>query len=338
MSKLGPAAALPEIEGSLEAVRFAELRKALKPCVIRGLVSHWPLVAAAQRGDEEIVSYLTREPATRPVGAIAAPPSEKGRFFYNGNVTGFNFHFGRGRLEVFLSDLLRAREVEEPPALAVQSEDIAELLPHVAVENQLDLLPQVPPRIWIGNRIQVAPHYDLKENIACCVAGRRRFTIFPPDQTPNLYPGPLELTPAGAPVSMVDPAKPDLDRYPRFAEAWKHASSAVLEPGDALYIPYGWWHGVDSLEAVSILVNYWWTEGAHPLQGAPHDALLHALLALRHLPPEQRAVWRDRLDYYVFETSGDPAEHLPDQAKGVLGPPGQDLFAHIRQMLQRAVG
>src|SRR3546814_13116949 len=89
-------------------------------------------------------------------------------------------------------------------------------------------------------------------NVACCVAGRRRFTLFPPDQLANLYPGPFELTPAGTPVSMVDPFAPDLDRYPRFAEAWSHASEATLEPGDALYLPYMWWHGVESLEPVSI--------------------------------------------------------------------------------------
>lgn len=338
MSELAPAAALEETEGPLDAEQFGRMREAARPRVIRGLVNDWPLVSAARQSDEEIVAYLTRQSPARPVGAIAAAPEANGRFFYNDDVTGFNFHFGRGKLEVFLSDLLRARDIDDPPGLAVQSEDIADLLPHVAAENRLSLLPDVRPRIWIGNRIRVAPHYDLKENVACCVAGRRRFTLFPPDQTPNLYPGPLELTPAGAPISMVEMAAPDLDRYPRFADAWRHARSAVLEPGDAIYIPYGWWHGVDSLEPVSILVNYWWYEGTHPLQGSPHDALLHAVLALRHLPPEQRAIWRDRLDYYVFETSGDPAAHLPEAAKGVFGPPGEALFRRIRQMLQRAVG
>ncbi len=83
------------------------------------------------------------------------------------------------------------------PAMAVQSEDIAELLPQFAAENRLALVRGVRPRIWIGNRIRVAPHYDLKENVACCVAGRRRFTLFPPDQLANLYPGPFELTPGG---------------------------------------------------------------------------------------------------------------------------------------------
>ena len=103
--------------------------------------------------------------------------------------------------------------------MAVQSERIADLLPGFIAANPMPLVPDVAPRIWIGNRIRVAPHYDLKENVAVCVAGRRRFTLFPPHAVSALYPGPLELTPAGTPVSMVDLAEPDLTAHPRFPEA-----------------------------------------------------------------------------------------------------------------------
>ena len=338
MTALPPAAAPDEVEGRIDAQRFAAIREAARPLVLRGLVSPWPLVAAAREGEEALVAYLTREPPLRSVRAIVAPPGERGRFFYNREVTGFNFHAGQGRLDVFLNDLLRARDVPDPPAMAVQSEEIAALLPRVADENRLDLLPGVPARIWIGNRIRVAPHYDVKQNVACCIAGRRRFTLFPPEQIANLYPGPFELTPAGTPVSMVDVAEPDLQAYPRFAEAWRAALQATLEPGDAIYIPYCWWHGVESLDPVSVLVNYWWTEGLPEGVGGGYDALLHALLAFRHLPPAQREVWRTMLDYYVFERAGDPAAHLPPQAKGVLGPADPRLFARMRAIIRGALG
>jgi len=338
MTALGQAALLPELAGPIDARTFAEVRAAGKPVVLRGQVADWPLVAAARQGDADVVSYLRPPSATRSIGAIAAAPEERGRFFYNSDVTGFNFHFGRGELSVFLTDLLRGAVSPEAPGMAMQSEDLTDLLPHVAAENRLALLHGVPPRIWIGNRIRVAPHYDLKENVACCVAGRRRFTVFPPDQTQNLYPGPLELTPAGAPVSMVDLQAPDLEAYPRFAKAWETARSAVLEPGDAIYLPYCWWHGVDSLEAVSILVNYWWNELPPEGIGGAHDAMLHALLALRHLPDEQRAVWRDKFDYYVFQSNGiDPAIHLPEHARGVLGAASPGLFDRMRTMLRAAL-
>lgn len=331
-------APIAEVAGPVSAADFDGVQAAMRPVVLRGLVADWPAVAAAQASDHAIADYLRREPAARPVGAIAAAPSEHGRFFYTDDLTRLNFVRGNGRLETFLADLLSAAAMPDPPAMAVQSEDIASLLPAFARENQLALLLDVPARIWIGNRIHVAPHYDAKANIACCVAGRRRFTLYPPDQITNLYPGPFELTPAGTPVSMVDPAAPDLTRYPRYAEAARQASTTTLMPGDAIYLPYGWWHGVESLDPVNILVNYWWAPGQPEGIGSPYDALLHALLAFRHLPPDQRAVWRALLDYYVFESCGDPAAHLPSHAKGIIGPADPALFARMRSLIRQALG
>lgn len=338
MSELGPAAALPEITDAVDAAQLTQLRSAGRPVVLRAFATDWPAVAAAQESDEAVVAYLTRETALRPVRAIAAPPSEQGRFFYNHDLTGFNFQAANGRLDLFLADLIGASTMTDAPAMAVQSEDIGELIPRFAGENRLAFLPHVRPRIWIGNRIRVAPHYDVKENIAICVAGRRCFTLFPPDQITNLYPGPLELTPAGTPVSMVDQHAPDLVRYPRYRQAWDTAQQAILEPGDAIYIPYCWWHGVESLDPVSILVNYWWNDAIVEGAGSPYDAMLHAMWALKHLPPEQRAVWRGMLDYYVFETAGLAAAHLPDHAKGLLAAPSPSLFARMRAIIRQALG
>lgn len=334
---MSEAGAPKEYEGPFTPEVLSQIRSARCPAVLRGLVSDWPAVRAARDGDENIVRYIVDGGVTRPVSAIAAPPAEKGRFFYNRDLTGFNFMKAQGQLDSFLQDLLHAATLAEPPGMAVQSEPIGELLPTFARENRLDLLPQVEPRIWIGNRIRVAPHFDIKENIAACVAGQRRFTLFAPEQTGNLYPGPFELTPAGTPVSMVDLANPDLPAFPRFAEARATALEATIDPGDAIYIPYCWWHGVESLSPVSILVNYWWTEG-HPAGiGSPYDALLHAILSFRHLPDEQREVWRGLLDYYVFGRSGDAGAHLPPHARGVLGPPSPGLFERIRGIIRGAL-
>lgn len=338
MTALPAPAPVPEEGGPLDAARLATLRDAGQPVVLRALAAHWPAVAAGRQGPDAAVAYLKAQGATRPVTAIAAHPDEGGRFFYNAALTGMNFQRGTGPLPLFLDDLLHAAGIPRPPALAVQSEIIPELLPAFAAQNGLDALAHVPPRIWIGNAIRVAAHYDVKENLAVCMAGRRRFTLFPPDQIANLYPGPLEHTPAGTPVSMVDLAAPDLARYPRFAAAAATAQEAVLEPGDAIYIPYCWWHAVESLDPVNVLVNYWWNEGQQPGMGGAYDALLHALLAIRHLPPHQRAVWRDWFDFYVFQSRGDPAAHLPPHARGALGPPDPAMFAEMRRMLKAMLG
>jgi hypothetical protein len=314
------------------------IRPAGQPAVLRGLVREWPAVQAALRSDEDIVAYLKHFRIERPVGAIVGRPEIGGRFFYTDDIMSLNFERGTSHLDPFLDRLLRERNATAPLAMAVQSEKIPEVLPGFERDNAIDLLPpDVVPRAWIGNRIQVAPHYDLMENVGCVVAGRRRFTVFPPEQLANLYPGPFELTPAGTPISLVDIHNPDLDRFPRYAEAAAMAQSAVLEPGDAIYLPFHWWHGVDSLEPVSFLVNYWWNESQAGL-GNPYDALIHALYALRHLPPEQREVWRTVFDHYVFCAHGDPADHLPAEARGVLGPPTRERLERMRATLKQAFG
>jgi hypothetical protein len=320
--------------GRIERGQFQEIRGLGKPAVFRGLASEWPAVRAAGQGDQEFVAYLKRFPGTRPA-AIVGPPEIGGRFFYNDDVTALNFQRGITDLAPFLDRLVRDRDEASPIAMAVQSEAIAQLLPGFEAENSIEILHrEVPPRAWIGNRIQVAPHYDLQENVGVVVAGRRRFTVFPPEQLPNLYPGPFELTPAGTPTSMVDPHDPDLKRFPRFAEAMKVAQSAELEPGDAIYIPYHWWHGVDSLDPVNLFINYWWSD-APADAGGPYDALIYAFFALKLLPPEQRDVWRMVFDHYVFCADGDPGEHLPEHARGILGPATPTLLKRMRMTIKK---
>jgi len=332
VTPLPPARPIAEV-GPIDHARFhAEIRPARQPVVMRGLAAGWPGVAAARENDRAMADYLLWFGPSRDVWGIVLPPEAEGRFFYNDDLTGLNFTSHQGPLGAFLGELLRLAEDHRPHGMAVQSEEIPALLPGFVAANPMPLLPGVVPRIWLGNRIRVAPHYDLLENIGVCLAGRRRFTLFPPEQLPNIYAGPFERTPAGTPVSMVDPLAPDLERYPRYAEAWAHAKQATLEPGDALYIPFAWWHGVDALEPLSILVNYWWSE-APAGSGGGYDALLHALYSYRHLPPDARAVWQGIFAHYVFGDE-DPAAHLPAHAKGILGPASPRLFAQMRAMLK----
>jgi hypothetical protein len=322
------------------AVFDGEIRPARRPIVLRGQALDWPAVAAARSSDEDLVTYLKAfRPDDRPVGAIVGRPEIEGRFFYTDDLTALNFTRGLSPLFPFLDRLVRDRGHPAPLAMAVQSERIPELFPGFERANALPLLDQaIAPRAWIGNAIRVAAHYDLMENVGVVVAGRRRFTLFPPEQLPNLYPGPFELTPAGTPVSLVDLAAPDLARFPRYAEAAAHAETATLEPGDALYIPFHWWHAVDSLAPVNLFVNYWWNEAGASGPPAGYDALLHAVYAFKALPADQRAVWRAVLDHYVFEANGDPAAHLPEHAKGILGPMTPELRARLRGMLGQLLG
>jgi hypothetical protein len=310
-----------------------EIRPAGQPAVLRGVGAHWPAVAAGKESPDAALAYLLSF-GSRAVQALIGAPEIEGRFFYNADFLSLNFIRSEVPLNIFFDRLLRDQAAERPYSLAVQSEIIPNLLPGFVEANHIDLVdPAVQPRIWLGNAIQVAPHYDLMENVGIVVLGRRRFTLFPPEQLPNLYIGPLEVTPAGTPISLVDLNNPDLERFPRYAEAAETAQSAVLEPGDGIYIPFHWWHGVDSLARVNAFVNYWWNDAPKGL-GGPYDALFHALFAIRHLPEDQRQVWRMMFDNLVFAQNGDPVAHLPESAQGVLGPAGPDQLARMRATLR----
>ena len=153
------------------------------------------------------------------------------------------------------------------------------LLPGFNDQNPVDLgVPSALISLWMGNQSRIAAHFDAPENLVCVVSGHRRFTLFPPEQITNLYVGPLEFNPAGQPISLVDFANPDFERFPRFRDALAAAQVAELEPGDALYLPSLWWHHVESLDSLNLMVNYWW-KPVRDLSGNPLHALMHAMMS-----------------------------------------------------------
>ena len=313
-----------------------EIRAANQPVVLRGLARAWPAVAAGSGSAAGLAAYLERFGGGAVVDTLVGPPEIGGYYFYRPDMTGLNFARSKQRLAAVVRELVRLEGEARPPAISVQSTPTGQVLPGFAEENPLALLgAKAAPRLWIGNRVTVAPHFDLQENIAVVVAGRRRFTLFPPDQLANLYVGPFDFSPAGAPVSMVDQRAPDFERFPRFREALNNAQTAELEPGDAIYIPYMWWHGVESLAPFNMLVNYWWNE-ARP-GGSPFDVLMHALLVFRDMPPEQKAVWRGMLDHYVFGANGDPLAHLAPEHRGALGGLDEAGAAEMRRYLAQSL-
>src|SRR4051812_31713725 len=330
---------MDEREGVDRSALLGELIPSYKPVVLRGLVRDWPLAQAAARSDGEAAAYLAGFDRGAIVDAFVGPPEIQGRFFYRGDLGGFNFERRRGPFGDVLRDILALSAQESAPAVYIGSAPVPDVLPGFAARNPMPLLDEAVavPRIWIGNRSVVSTHFDLSDNIACVIAGRRRFTLFPPDQLPNLYVGPLDHTMAGQPASMVELNAPDFDRFPRFREALAAAVTAELEPGDAIYIPTLWWHQIEALSPFNILINYWWGD-APPDRGSMFEAMVHAIFAAGNVPPERLETWRLWFDHYVFRKHGDPAAHLPPAHRGILGASTPPLRQRLRQFLIRALG
>ncbi|RME68753.1 MAG: cupin-like domain-containing protein [Alphaproteobacteria bacterium] len=304
-----------------------------EPLVLRGLVSDWPALKHAQASHKEIGDYLLSFDCGVPVSCFSGPPELNGRIFYNEDFSGLNCQVRQTSLSEALERILEHEAAERPPLNYVGATRIETLLPGFAEDNCMPIATaDATAYIWIGGPTRIAAHYDFSDNLACVVTGRRRFVLFPPDQLPNLYIGPLDFTPAGQPISLVDFGNLDFTAFPRFRTALDSAQIAELMPGDALFIPSMWWHHVEALSPMNILVNYWWRRSPTYL-GAPRDALEHALMALRDLPLRQKEAWRQMFDYYVFNNNDDVVSHIPQKARGILGPMTERQARRLRATL-----
>ncbi|NEZ04870.1 cupin-like domain-containing protein [Wenzhouxiangella sp. XN201] len=304
-----------------------------EPLVLRGLCTDWPLVQAADSPDA-VERLLLDHYEGAPVTAFLGESGNDGRLFYNDDISALNFKPTRTGLDAVLSHIRQAREQSPAPTVYMGSMAMDHCLPSLKPTHSLathDLPTTV--RIWIGNQSKVAAHHDVLDNIACVCVGERQFTLFPPEQLANLYLGPIDMTPAGQQVSLVDPDNPDFEAFPRYAEALEAGLWAELQPGDAIYIPSMWWHQVYALSSLNILINHWWRD-VPSYMGAPGDVLIHGLMNLRGLPRRQREAWRHMFEYYIFDPPEDALAHIPESSRGVLGDMNEEQARQWRSMLR----
>ncbi len=331
---------VPEYHG-IDRARFeAEIVPPARPAILRGLVADWPAVQAGRDSVEAFAAYLRANANDAPGEAWFGDPTIAGRFDFDADFTGFNHERKLATVDQLLDLLLRQRGSTEPWGIYAGALPLAKHLPGFAAANPMPLLDadrHMLVSLWLGNRTKTAAHWDLPQNLACVVAGRRKFTLFPPDQIANLYVGPIDFTLAGQPTSLVDAEDPDLARFPRFADALAAAQVAEIEPGDALYLPSLWWHAVHGRDEIGAMVNYWWRDGpAHVV--TPLHSLLHAAMTMHELPEAERAAWRAHFDHYIFRANGDPVAHLPEAARGILGARTPTLIAALKARLAKGLG
>ncbi|MFI2812106.1 cupin-like domain-containing protein [Microbulbifer sp. JSM ZJ756] len=298
------------------------------PLLMKGALDSWPVVQAAQAGG--LAEYLAPFDQGRSLVVFRAGAETRGRIFYNEAMDGFNFARSTGRLLPTLKEIESGEGGDD--ICYVGSTPVDHHLPGLRAENDLDLDGAEPlVSLWFGNRTRIAAHFDLPENLAGVVAGRRRFTLFPPEQVGNLYPGPLDFNPAGQAISLVDFYAPDFERFPRYREALNAATVAEMSPGDLLFVPSMWWHQVEGLDDLNVLVNYWW-RSTPGWTGLPHDAMLHALLSIGGLPEAQRRAWGHLFDHFVVNREAAAAP-IPPERRGVLSALDRGMAARLKQLL-----
>ncbi|MDG1200079.1 MAG: cupin-like domain-containing protein [Porticoccaceae bacterium] len=331
---------VPVLEGvKPDQIPFEQLFAAEGPIILRGLVSDWSLVKAGEQSPGKAMEILQSHSSKKPVGVYIAPPEAEARFFYNQDCTGFNYQ----SKYLQLSDIFaQIRETENNPDHSyyyMNSLTLDNCFPGLRADNDLSFDHQAftnnqpLSKVWVGTESIAAAHYDVPSNLACCVLGARRFTLFPPEQIHNLYPGPLEPTPGGQVITMVDLKNPDFERFPRVRRALEAAVVVDLQPGDAVYYPSMWWHQVEALSPFNIMINFWWLRSP-AYMGNPMDIVMHAIMGIRDRPEAEKNAWREVFEYYIFGPADTPREHLPASIQGALGELDDDSIRRLRALVK----
>ena len=109
-------------------------------------------------------------------------------------------------------------------------------------------------KVWVGKGGTVTPvHRDVPHNLHVHLTGQKRWLLFSPRDSARMYPrGFLSGMPN---FGHVDPERPDYERYPRFRGVTP--LGGVVNPGEAVFIPHGWWHHTRTLDD-AVSMNFWW--------------------------------------------------------------------------------
>lgn len=316
--------------------RFERMIERHEPVVFRGLAATW--LPADTTSELRMLDWLEQLVGHRTVPISIGLPGDAG-FVGTARVdrgrsvpTTFS---GQRPFPAVADEMRRELQSRTGHALYMQSVEVGKVLPELLpyLKLGLDDCPYTGHwRAWIGtgdHRVNV--HYDGDENFFCMLAGRKRFSIAPFDAIADLYVGPLD-GPFGPPASLVDPLRPDLTRFPRFANLERQWSVVELEPGDVLYLPAHWWHYVESF-GFNVAANYWWSDIPQYQKAEGDIHFLNALLSTRSLPRHWREFWEGMFHQFVFRTTADPYEHLEPSKQGWAGAATPDRLDHIRRLV-----
>ncbi|WP_415835099.1 cupin-like domain-containing protein [Corallococcus soli] len=214
---------------------FTHYYRRNRPVVIEGLLEDWPAMRrwtpawmAEHFGDETVEVMAGREAQALP-----------------------DFHADRLRREVPLRELL-ARFDGAPTndmylvarnSLLLREAFLPLLEDLRAPEGYIHPDLREPDRVhlWLGPAGTLSNlHHDHLNVLFCQVWGRKRVWLAPSWETPWM------ANERGF-YSAVDVLAPDTGRFPDFARVALH--TVEVGPGDALFIPVGWWHALHALDA-----------------------------------------------------------------------------------------
>lgn len=259
------------------------IRTIKQPILLTGILENWPALSNWQ--SRKHWNALT-------LGGRRLVPVETGRSYvdddWGQSIIPFrtfldDYIFGEAQQKGYLAqyDLFHHipdlnRDIATPDYCFLDAPDPDPGTPVAKARMKSGLKSSPPPsrdvqkNIWFGPAWTISPlHHDPYHNILCQVAGKKYLRLYSPGDSSKLYPRAVdEPAPHGegtidmSNTSSVDVASMELSPLEDWDEKWPGISTIpyqeiVLEAGQALYIPIGWWHYVRSC-SVGISVSFWW--------------------------------------------------------------------------------
>ena len=218
--------------GPLDAARFRALAAQGLPFLMTGVVKRWPLCQLTPQNLRERYSHL---PVRARVGDYINTAFAPDRAMQDMSMLDY-------------LDLVAQGSHDLPPYLGnLELRELNSLCHWPAYFDKIG-----PPRYWLGPAGTVTPlHCDYDDNLFAQIWGSKRIILSPPHHDEFLYPREANAILFGSPF---DPEAPDYERFPLAREATM--IECLVEAGDMLYVPAGWYHQVRSL-AFSLSSNRW---------------------------------------------------------------------------------
>lgn len=216
----------------LDAAAFRARAAEGLPFVITGLVKRWPLAALTPAALRERFSHL---PVRARVGDYINTAFAPDRAMQDMSM-----------LEYL--ELVDSGTQDLPPYLGnLELRELNSMCHWPAYFGKMG-----PPRFWLGPAGTVTPlHCDYDDNIFAQIWGTKRIFLAPPHHDAFLYPSEANAILFGSPF---DPEAPDFERFPLARQA--AMVECIVEPGELLYVPAGWYHQVRAL-TFSLSANRW---------------------------------------------------------------------------------
>ena len=204
-----------------------------RPVLLHGMIDHWP---AMKLWSVEHVETLLGNPLVQVQTRRDADPDYETRS---------DQHRELVRLKAF-TERLRSPDATNDVYLTANNNDQnrAIFAPLWAEVGRIDGILREDANeggfLWMGPKGTVTPfHHDLTNNLLIQVRGRKKVWLVPSWETPrmrnhkhcySLHAGPAAIE------ALPPPQRPAM-------------IECLIEPGDALFIPVGWWHHVEGLDA-----------------------------------------------------------------------------------------